>query len=86
MRSTFHGLEVAKRALFAQQTALSTTGQNISNANTEGYSRQRAEMVSGRPLYSPSTSNPNPAVQVGTGVEVKEVVRIRDQFLDNAVS
>ncbi|MFO7312303.1 MAG: flagellar basal body protein, partial [Bacillota bacterium] len=34
MRSTFHGLEVGKRALFAQQAAMHTTGHNIANANT----------------------------------------------------
>ncbi|MFO7264334.1 MAG: flagellar basal body protein, partial [Bacillota bacterium] len=37
MRSTFHGIELAKRALYAQQTAINTTGHNVSNANTPGY-------------------------------------------------
>ena len=44
MRSTFMGLETSKRGLFTQQTALYTTGHNISNANTLGYSRQRVNM------------------------------------------
>lgn len=44
MRSTFMGLEASKRGLFTQQSALYTTGHNISNANTEGYSRQRVNM------------------------------------------
>lgn len=39
--SSFHGLEMAKQALFSQHSALYTTGHNIANANTEGYSRQR---------------------------------------------
>jgi flagellar hook-associated protein 1 len=39
--STFRGLEVAKRTLHAQQSAINTTGHNIANANTPGYSRQR---------------------------------------------
>jgi len=34
--STFQGLEMARRALFAQQGALHTTGHNIANVNTEG--------------------------------------------------
>ena len=44
MRSTFMGLETNKRGLFTQQSALYTTGHNISNANTLGYSRQRVNM------------------------------------------
>lgn len=44
MRSTFMGLEASKRGLFTQQTALYTTGHNISNANSLGYSRQRVNM------------------------------------------
>ena len=42
--STFMGLETSKRGLFTQQSALYTTGHNISNANTLGYSRQRVNM------------------------------------------
>ncbi len=41
MGSTFQGLEIARSALYAQQTALYTTSNNIANANTEGYTRQR---------------------------------------------
>ena len=44
MRSTFMGLETSKRGMFTQQSALYTTGHNISNANTIGYSRQRVNM------------------------------------------
>ena len=44
MCSTFMGLETSKRGLFTQQSALYTTGHNISNANTLGYSRQRVNM------------------------------------------
>ena len=44
MRSTFMGLEASKRALFTQQSALYTTGHNVANANTEGYTRQRVNM------------------------------------------
>ena len=37
MRSTFMGLETARRGMFTQQSALYTTGNNIANANTPGY-------------------------------------------------
>ncbi|WP_436756448.1 flagellar basal body protein, partial [Streptomyces sp. URMC 124] len=40
MVSTFHGIETAKRSLFAQMAGMNTTGHNIANASTPGYSRQ----------------------------------------------
>lgn len=82
MRSTFHGLEVSKRGLFAQQSALNTTGHNISNANTEGYTRQRANMkaTAGVPYVGLSASR-EPGL-LGTGVTVTDLQRIRDEFLD----
>src|SRR5690606_8138161 len=51
---------------------------NISNATTEGYSRQRAELV-------PSMSVVMPYGRLGTGVLVADVVRARDALLDTAV-
>ena len=44
--STFSGLSGALSSLYAQRRGLDVTGQNIANANTEGYSRQRVEMKS----------------------------------------
>lgn len=80
--STFHGLEMAKRALSVQQSALYTTGHNISNAHTKGYSRQRVNFTTDTP-YPPASKN-SPAIpgQLGTGVKAGSVQRIRDQFLD----
>lgn len=80
--STFHGLEMAKRALFTQQSALYTTGHNISNANTEGYTRQRVnfETLPGYP--SGSINRPQIPGQLGQGVQAGSVERIRDKFLD----
>lgn len=75
MTSTFHGLEIGKRGLVAQQTALATTGQNIANANTTGYTRQRAEMQATKAISSQG-------MQLGTGVEVNKIVRLRDDYLD----
>lgn len=80
--STFHGLEVSKKALFAQQRGLYTTGHNISNVNTHGYSRQRSNFVTSTP-YPPQTFfRPKMPGQMGTGVEIGTVQRVRDQFLD----
>src|SRR5699024_3007992 len=80
--STFQGLELSKRALFAQQSALYTTGHNISNVNTDGYSRQRVGFNATNPFPVPSRVMPNIPGQVGTGVEAGLVERIRNHFLD----
>ena len=44
--STFSGLDIALSALYAQRQGLDTTGQNVANANTDGYTRQRVRLVS----------------------------------------
>lgn len=80
--STFHGLEMARQALFAQQSALYTTGHNISNANTEGYSRQRVNFATMPAYPSPGRNRPDFPGQMGTGVQIGSIQRIRDDFLD----
>ncbi|OZU88800.1 flagellar hook-associated protein FlgK [Virgibacillus indicus] len=80
--STFHGLEMAKQALFAQQSALYTTGHNISNANTDGYSRQRVNFETMNPYPAGSRNRPQIPGQMGTGVQAGSVQRIRNEFLD----
>jgi flagellar hook-associated protein 1 FlgK len=82
MGSTFAGLEIAKRGLYAQQSALNTTGHNIANANTEGYTRQRVNMEATSPFPYPSLTNDRQAGQVGTGVLVSSIERLRERFLD----
>src|SRR5690625_3663511 len=79
---TFHGLEMAKRTLFAQQSALHTTGHNIANANTDGYSRQRVNFSTTSPYPSGALNRPDISGQLGTGVQVDAIERIRDKFLD----
>lgn len=82
MISTFHGLETARRALSATQGALYTTGHNIANANTEGYSRQRVNLVPGEPFPNPALNRPAIPGQLGTGVVIDSIQRYRDEFLD----
>ena len=62
-------------ALLAFQRALATTSQNVANVNTEGYSRQRAELVT-RPPERTS------AGFVGSGVEVGSVRRLANEFIE----
>ncbi|WP_135552154.1 flagellar hook-associated protein FlgK [Paenibacillus cymbidii] len=83
MRSTFHLLETAQRALFTQQAALQTTGQNVANANTAGYSRQVVNMQATRPIEAVGMSHSTVPGQLGTGVEFGSITRIREKFLDD---
>lgn len=82
MRSTFMGLEASKRGLYTQQSALYTTGHNIANANTEGYSRQRVNMEPTLGYPGTGLNAPKVAGFIGTGVKASSVQRIRDAFVD----
>ena len=48
--STFGGIEIGKRSLMAHNQLINTAGHNISNADTEGYSRQRVTLGTFEPL------------------------------------
>lgn len=85
MGSTFGGLEIGKRGLFTHQTALNTTGHNISNADNEHYARQRVTMTSMDPLYDPSLNRANAKGQVGQGAQIAQIERIRDAFYDDQI-
>lgn len=82
MRSTFMGLEASKRGLFTQQSALYTTGHNISNANTQGYTRQRVNMETTPGFPGSGLNSPTTAGHIGTGVQAHSVQRMRDEFVD----
>lgn len=78
-----HGLEMAKQALSSQQSALNTTNNNISNAETDGYSRQRVNFKA-MPGYPAAARNrPETSGQIGTGVDSGNVERIRNGYLDD---
>lgn len=83
--STFGGIELGKRALQTQQKSLNITGHNIANANNEKYSRQRAVQSATDPYTLASLYNPAGAGQVGTGVYIKSIMRMRDQFIDTRI-
>ncbi|OWZ84854.1 flagellar hook-associated protein FlgK [Natranaerobius trueperi] len=85
MRSSFFGIETARRALFANSKALDTAGHNIANANTEGYTRQKVNMSATSPYSRPGINSPHGAGQIGTGVEAESIDRIRDEFIDTQI-
>lgn len=68
----------ATSGLLAFQRALSTTGHNIANVNTPGYSRQRVEIVTQTPQASG-------AGFIGTGVKTTTIERLYDEFLVDRV-
>lgn len=82
MRSTFMGLETNKRGLYTQQSALYTTGHNISNANTLGYSRQRVNMTATAGYPGVGLNAGTMPGFLGTGVQAGSITRIRDSFID----
>ena len=77
MTSTFFGLNIAASGLRAANAALNTTANNISNVNTDGYSRQKVKQEA------------SDAIRVfakygcaGSGVDTLAIERVRDQFYD----
>jgi flagellar hook-associated protein 1 FlgK len=82
---TFAGLQTALSGLEAAQAAIDTTGQNIANANTPGYSRQVVDQTERNPLTIPSLSSvTGDGSQIGLGVDITTITRVRDQFLDTS--
>src|SRR5215207_9212329 len=81
--SSFYGMQTSLRGLMAQQRMLDTTGHNIANASTVGYSRQEATLSASIALrLQASGSQSATGAHLGSGVDVQGFRRIRDQFLD----
>ncbi|HWF62825.1 MAG TPA: flagellar hook-associated protein FlgK [Nitrospira sp.] len=72
-------LDVAKTALFTAQQALTVTGHNISNVNTPGFSRQEITLTENPPV----DGSPG---QVGTGVQIEQIRRAVDVFLNREIT
>lgn len=77
MTGLFGMLGTATRGMNANQTALQTSGHNIANTNTDGYSRQRVHMTTERPYYMSGVG------AIGMGVSASSVDRIVDPFIRN---
>lgn len=75
MATLFGSFQVGVQALLAQQLSLNVTGNNISNASTDGYSRQRVNLVSNDAIDSTRGL-------ISTGVRAQTIERIRDEFVD----
>ena len=79
MRATFSGLGTMVRGIMANQLSLDTTGHNITNAGTEGYSRQVVTLAT---TYAEERPSLHGTVIVGTGVDALAVNRARDVYAD----
>jgi flagellar hook-associated protein 1 len=80
---TLQGLQTALSGLVAEQAALDVTGNNIANSDTEGYSRQTAVLQTNEPITIPAISPlTGEGVQLGTGVSVGTITRVRNVYLD----
>lgn len=81
MVGTFDGFTTARLGIYAAQKGLMVTGNNISNINTVGYTRQRLDQVSlktgGNDMYRSFLDN-----HVGSGALVSNINQIRDPYLD----
>lgn len=85
MASTFAGIEIGKRSLMAHTQQISTAGHNISNADTEGYSRQRVQIKTMDPLYRADLSRAETPGQLGQGSCIESITRLRDELLDQRI-
>jgi flagellar hook-associated protein 1 len=80
MSGLFSTFNTVRRGMAAQQSALQVVSHNVANANTDGYSVQRADLKTTEPF-----TNPAGAGQIGTGVNVQSITRSRDEFLDTQI-
>lgn len=85
MANSFAAIEIGKRSLMAHSTQINTAGHNITNADTEGYSRQRVQIKTFDPLYRPDLTREERPGQVGQGSSVESINRLRDELLDQRI-
>jgi flagellar hook-associated protein 1 FlgK len=86
MSNGWMGLNTALSGLRTAQQMLDISAHNIANASTPGYSRQRAQLVAAPPFSLPAFNRTGLPGQLGTGVTISSVNRIRDAFLDGQIS
>ncbi len=72
------GFSIANSAFGALSQALDVYGNNVANANTPGYSQEVADLSEGIPLDGSGVA----AGQIGTGVRLVSISRMRDEYLD----
>ncbi len=82
MAGSMAGLYIGVSGLQGSQTALNTVSHNLSNINTEGYTRQQITYSTAK--YFTIGQTAVSTLQYGVGVNVQEIRRVRDEFLDKS--
>ncbi|OFZ04382.1 MAG: flagellar hook-associated protein FlgK [Bdellovibrionales bacterium GWC1_52_8] len=73
-------MHTGRSGMMASKAAIATTGHNISNANTEGFSRQRVETSN----LTPQGSSGSHAL-VGSGTQISRVDRVNDEYVEKQI-
>jgi flagellar hook-associated protein 1 FlgK len=68
-----------RTGMVASKAAMATTGHNIANANTEGFSRQRVQTEATTPNKGPGHH------LIGTGTQVSRIERINDEYVEKQI-
>lgn len=71
-------MDVGRRSLANSQTALQTTAHNVANKSTEGYSRQRVDLVTNEPVGEGK-------LRIGMGARAAQVTRINNEYLEKQI-
>ncbi|HMN67612.1 MAG TPA: flagellar hook-associated protein FlgK [Bdellovibrionales bacterium] len=71
-------MDVGRRSLANSQTALQTTAHNVANKSTEGYSRQRVDVVTNLPVGEGK-------MRIGMGARASDVTRTNNEFLEKQI-
>ncbi len=85
MANSFGAIELGKRSLMAHTQQITTAGHNISNADTEGYTRQRVQVKTFDPIYRPDLERAETPGQIGQGTVIEQITRLRDELLDKRI-
>jgi flagellar hook-associated protein 1 len=86
MANGWLGLNTALSGLRTSQQMLDISAHNIANASTPGYSRQRAQIIASAPFSLPAFNRTGLPGQLGTGVQITSINRIRDAFIDAQIN
>ncbi|MFN8629859.1 MAG: flagellar hook-associated protein FlgK [Chloroflexota bacterium] len=86
MANGWLGLNTALSGLRTAQQMLDISAHNIANVSTPGYSRQRAHLVAAPPFSFPAFNRSGLPGQLGTGVMISSIDRIRDVYLDQQIN
>ena len=79
MVSLYSGFYVGLNGINAARAGLNVTGNNIANVNTEGYSRQTAELAARRDSQSGN-------LLLGTGVDIQKISSARDRLVETSLT